>query len=282
MDLIRKLNKWYQSLDQKIFNQKSISLARKIYFLWVFVNYSILATKADFFYSAHNYIALKDLKNVSVLEKGINFLNIPEYNFLYSYFLFAVLIAAIVGISGRFQRITSLITFILMVNLDNRAYVTLDGGNNLVHLIGFYLVFINTQENKNKTSILVTNLAALMIQIQICLVYATAGLLKVMGPLWNKGVALYYTMGVPEYGNEHLFKIFSQFPIIVVLFTFGTVLFQISFPYLIWNKHLRPLMILIGTSLHFSISFVMGLFMFGAAMCMSYFFFKTDQDLYEN
>ena len=288
MELINQLKNWYHQIDQNIFHRSALALARKMYFIWIFVNYLILATEANFFYKADNYITLKEFDKMNAFEKSINILNSIDYNFLYPYFILGILIFSTFGIFDKIiqhqQRMIAIVTYFLMINLDNRAYVILDGGNNLVHLIGFYLMFVDTQNIKNTKSILITNLASLMIKIQICFVYATAGLLKVMGPLWNKGIALYYTMGVPEYGSDQLFKIFSQFPVLVVLFTFGTVIFQISFPYLIWNKTFRPLVILIGTSLHFSISFVMGLFMFGAAMCMSYFFFKTDNTgiVYEN
>jgi hypothetical protein len=125
---------------------------------------------------------------------------------------------------------------------------------------------------------MVTNLACLMIKIQVAFVYATAGLLKVTGPLWNKGVALYYTMGVSEYGNDALFELLSRFPAVLALMTLGTVLFQISLPYLIWLRPWRPYIILMGTGLHLSISLVMGLFMFGFAMCVSYFFFYQDNE----
>jgi hypothetical protein len=277
MELYQSIKIWFKSLHQTIYHRKSLSMARKLYFVWIFINYAILSTTADFFYSAGNYIPERTSSEMSGYKSIFNILNIESLNFLYPYFIVLILVISIFGVSGRYQRWTAAAVYLLMMNLDNKAHVILDGGNNLIHLIGFYLIFIDTQNLKNPLSITLTNLARLMILIQVCLIYATAGLLKVMGPLWNKGVALYYTMGVPEFGNEKLFQFLSDYPLAVALFTLGTVLFQISFPYLIWNQKLKPFVITIGTALHLSIAFVMGLFMFGFAMCLGYAFFKTDK-----
>lgn len=277
MELYQSIKKWFNQLNQTIYHQNSLSLARRLYFVWIFTNYAILTTTAGFFYSAGNYIPERTSSEISGYKSILNILNIDSLNLLYPYFLVLILLASIVGISERYQRWAAAAVYLLMMNLDNKAHVILDGGNNLIHLIGFYLIFIDTQNLKNSLSITLTNLARLMILIQVCLIYATAGLLKVMGPLWNKGVALYYTMGVPEFGNEKLFQFLSDYPLAVALFTLGTVLFQISFPYLIWNQKLKPFVIAVGTALHLSISFVMGLFMFGFAMCLGYAFFKTDK-----
>lgn len=277
MELYQSIKNWFKDLNQKIYHQNSLSLARRLYFVWIFTNYAILSTRAGFFYSEGNYIPERTSVEMSGYRSVFNLLNLDSMNFMYPYFLIFILVLSVLGITGHYQRWASLGVYFLMMNLDNKAHVILDGGNNLIHLIGFYLIFIDTINLKNSLSITITNLARLMILIQVCLIYATAGLLKVMGPLWNKGVALYYTMGVPEFGNEQLFQFLSDYPLAVALFTLGTVLFQISFPYLIWNQKLKPFVIAAGTALHLSISFVMGLFMFGFAMCLGYTFFKTDE-----
>ncbi len=277
MELYQSIKRWSDNLDQRISHREALTKARQLYFAWIFANYLILSSKASFFYSMESYIPKRTVGEFSGLQTILNLLNFQNLNFLYSTFLVLILGVSLVGIWGRYQRISSLLVYVLMLNLDNKAYVILDGGNNLVHLIGFYLIFIDTKNKKNSTSMVLTNLSSLMIKCQICFVYATAGLLKVMGPLWNKGIALYYTMGVPEFGNQEIFNFLSSYPAIVALLTLGTVAFQISFPYLIWNKKLKPLMVLIGSSLHLSIAIGMGLFMFGLAMCMSYSFFNTDE-----
>lgn len=278
MELINILINFFNKLHLEVKSRQALRNARRLVFCWIFLNYSILATKASFFYSENSYIPKTDFMALNSFEKIFNLLSWSPLQEAYPIFLTAILLLAVVGIFEHFPRISSSLVYFFMMNLDNRANVILDGGNNLMHLITFYLIFINPAKQQTPISITLTNLSSLMIKIQVTLVYATAGLLKVMGPLWSKGVALYYTMGVAEYGNTEIFNLLSQFPLILAVLSLGTVAFQISFPYLIWTRTWRPYIIFVGTGLHLSISFVMGLFTFGLAMCVSYYFFKEDEE----
>ncbi|MFV3407346.1 hypothetical protein [Bdellovibrio bacteriovorus] len=276
MELIQQLKEFYLKLHLEVKSLQALRFARRLVYAWAFINYAILATKAAYFYSSSAYIPAKDFDSLNLLEKSLNLLHWGPFADAYPVFLALILAATAFAFFEKAPRASAAVVYFLMMNLDNKAYVTLDGGNNLMHLVTFYLIFINTKETQSAFSITLTNLAALMIKIQVTLVYATAGLLKVMGPLWNKGVALYYTMGVSEYGNHEIFKTLANYPLLLAAMTLGTVLFQISLPYLIWQRNWRPYIVLMGTALHLSISLVMGLFMFGFAMCVSYFFFYED------
>lgn len=279
MELIKIFQRYYQNLHLSVRSLQSLRWARRLVYLWIFVNYAILSTEAAFFYSKEAYIPSTNFSDFSWFEKIFRLLSIVPLEKGYPIFLGLILCFSVLAFFEKLPRISALIVYMLMMNLDNKAPVILDGGNNLIHLIAFYLIFVNPKKNQSPLSITVTNLATLMIKIQVTFVYATAGLLKVMGPLWNKGVALYYTMGVSEYGNAAIFKLFSQFPVLLAAMTLGTILFQISLPYLIWLRPWRPYIVATGTCLHLSISFVMGLFMFGMAMCVSYSFFSEDKEI---
>lgn len=279
MELIVLTRRYFQNLHVQVNSLESLRTARRIVYLWIFINYLILATESGFFFSEKAYIPSVDFHSLTAFEKIFNLLSHPDMLEAYPFFLGSIIFLAALGIADWYPRITAALVYFLMMNLDNRAQVILDGGNNLIHLIGFYLIFINTKRSQSEVSTMVTNLAAIMIKLQVVLIYATAGLLKVMGPLWTKGVALYYTMGVPEYGNTAIFHTLSHYPALLAFLTLGTVIFQISFPYLIWLRPWRPVMVAIGTSLHLSISLIMGLFMFGLAMCVSYTFFREDKVL---
>lgn len=276
MELIQQLKDFYMNLHLQVKSLQALRFARRLVYAWVFVNYAILATKAAYFYSSSTYIPGKDFDSLNLLEKSLNLLHWAPFADAYPVFLTLTLVTAALAFFEKAPRASAALVYFLTINLDNKAHVTLDGGNNLMHLVIFYLIFINTREKQSAFSTTLTNLAALMVKIQVTLVYATAGLLKVMGPLWNKGVALYYTMGVSEYGNHGIFNTLSNYPLLLAAMTLGTVLFQISLPYLIWQRNWRPYIVLMGTALHLSISLVMGLFMFGFAMCVSYFFFYED------
>ncbi len=259
----------------------TVQFFRAVTSLWVILGTLILLPAADQFYSLHSHIPLAETASSDFLW-FLNILHSADLNYLYPLFILGQLICACFAGLSLFPRCSSLALYFFTMNLDNRANVIMDGGNNLMHLILFYLIFASPHQRKYTSTIwsyvdnLTTNLSFYMCRIQVALVYLTAGMLKLAGPLWTKGVALYYTMNVVEYGLPSIAKLMSHVPLIMVIATYGTVLFQISFPFMIWNRKARPIYMTIGTLLHLQISLVMGLFMFGLAMCTSYFCFYTD------
>lgn len=99
-----------------------------------------------------------------------------------------------------------------------------------------------------------------------------------MGEVWQNGTALYYVLrsqwftwpGVSEmvYGNSH----------VVTGLTYATVLFEVSFPFMLFNRWTRYLAIGIGASMHVGIALLMGLFPFSWTMLSLYFLLISDRE----
>jgi hypothetical protein len=109
-----------------------------------------------------------------------------------------------------------------------------------------------------------------MIQIHMCIVYMAAGLAKLQGASWWKGIAGYYTMMIPEF---RVFDIsgMAHWPdwvlyLIAGAVSYGTLFFEISFCFLIWNRVLRPLFLFFAFLLHVGIALFMGLGGFASIM----------------
>jgi hypothetical protein len=190
-----------------------------------------------------------------------------------------------VGISCIWPRAVSIALLFITINLNNKAYPILDGGDNLMQILFVYLVFIDPNAaGKSEASpsagraliIGLSNYALLMARLQIVFVYVIAGLAKVRGPLWQNGTALYYTLNVEEYSLPFFADLISAYPLLAVLGTYSTILYQLAFPWLIWNPKIKPALLTFGTFLHLQISFVMGLFSFGLAVTASYVSFYSD------
>jgi predicted DCC family thiol-disulfide oxidoreductase YuxK len=126
-----------------------------------------------------------------------------------------------------------------------------------------------------------SNAFFLLIKIQVVLVYLSAGIYKLGGSLWQNGMALYYILQSESYGHPMLAKLMVEFPILSLIGTYATLLFQITFPWLVWNKKLRPFYILWGFGLHLGMIFAMGLLTFGSNMCLMFLVFFKDS-YYQN
>ncbi len=97
------------------------------------------------------------------------------------------------------------------------------------------------------------------------------------GVLWQNGTAIYYTLQVDEYTHPVAKDLVSRYAILTVLGSYITLLYQVMFPWLVWNKKVRPWLLTVGSCIHMQISFVMGLFMFGFAIAVAYLSFASEK-----
>lgn len=248
--------------------------------LWVVFNTLTLLPAHENFWSPNSFIPLHDWSTLSFFEKPFHLLSLSVLSDTYLVFVGIQLIASFFVIANIYPLFSQILVTWATLNLDNRAHAILDGGNNLIHLFLLYLPFLllSTKVSSlfKNTRIFISNYAFLICRLQLVTVYLCAGFSKITGDLWPQGVALYYTMNVREYGHPLIAQLFDQSNLILVFATYATVIFQVSFPFLIWNRTLRPLYLAGGTLLHLGIAFGMGLTSFGFAMCASYFIFYTD------
>lgn len=116
------------------------------------------------------------------------------------------------------------------------------------------------------------NLTVRLIQVNMCLIYFSAGAAKLQGSTWWSGRAVWYTMMIPESRLVDMswlarFGALPWLPELVssvgVALTIG---FELGFAFLIYVRILRPLLLLLGVLLHAGIGLFMGLGSFGAAM----------------
>lgn len=200
-------------------------------------------------------------------------------------FLAGQLVCAALVLARLAPRLGALGVYFFTLNIYNRTGPILDGGNNLVQLLMLYLVLVNTSGTASqlrssvlrRITVACSNVAFYMCRIQIVIVYFCAGVLKLTGPLWQKGMALYYILQSEGYTNPSVRELVLTVPEAAMLATYATVAFQILFVVLIWWRPARPYLIAAGVSLHLGgIAYGMGLLLFGLVMCAAYTAFLPD------
>ncbi|MEE2785941.1 MAG: HTTM domain-containing protein [Myxococcota bacterium] len=201
-------------------------------------------------------------------------------------FIVAQLAALDLMIAGIKLWLTVPFAFLATMNVWGLASVTMDGGNNLVQLVFTMLIFCNSSgrpstfksKNLQALSNAATRCIFRLIQLQIVFVYFCAGLYKFHGELWNNGMALYYTLQVPQYSHPWAEAFALSFPVIASLMTHSILLFQYLFPVLVFVDKTRLFMVIWGAFFHLGIMFVMGLSMFGIMMMSTYIAFLSVQE----
>ncbi|ELS54744.1 HTTM domain-containing protein [Streptomyces viridochromogenes] len=113
----------------------------------------------------------------------------------------------------------------------------------------------------------VHNGALLVIMAEACLIYATAGWYKIQGSRWQDGTAVYYPLHLDYFSPwPALADLLSSSGAMVLLITYGTVAVQVAFPFTLFNRRVKNVLLAAMITEHAVIAVVLGLPFFSLAM----------------
>ncbi|MET8097498.1 HTTM domain-containing protein [Streptomyces sp. NPDC005236] len=113
----------------------------------------------------------------------------------------------------------------------------------------------------------VHNAALMIIMAEACLIYATAGWYKIQGSRWQDGTAVYYPLHLESFSPwPALSDLLSAHGTIVMLVTYGTVVVQVAFPFTLFNRRVKNVLLAAMMTEHAVIAVVLGLPFFSLAM----------------
>ncbi|MCX0244835.1 HTTM domain-containing protein, partial [Streptomyces drozdowiczii] len=111
------------------------------------------------------------------------------------------------------------------------------------------------------------NATLVVIMAEVCLIYATAGWYKIQGSRWQDGTALYYPLKL-EYFTPWpaLSDLLASSGVMVMVLSYATVIVQVAFPFTLFNRRVKN--ILLGAMIceHAGIALLLGLPFFSMAM----------------
>ncbi len=114
---------------------------------------------------------------------------------------------------------------------------------------------------------IVHNGALLVIMAEACLIYATAGWYKVQGSRWQDGTAVYYPLHLEHFSPwPALGDLLSASGTMVMLVTYATVAVQVAFPFTLFNRRVKNVLLSFMIIEHTVIAVVLGLPFFSLAM----------------
>jgi hypothetical protein len=113
----------------------------------------------------------------------------------------------------------------------------------------------------------VHNGAMLVIAAEVCLIYSTAGWYKIQGSRWQDGTALYYPLHLDDFTPwPALSHALAGSGLLVMLISYGTVIVQVAFPFTLFNRRVKNVLLCAMMLEHASIAIVLGLPFFSLAM----------------
>ncbi|UED88499.1 HTTM domain-containing protein [Streptomyces profundus] len=114
---------------------------------------------------------------------------------------------------------------------------------------------------------LVHNAALLVIMFEVCIIYSTAGWYKIQGSRWQDGTAVYYPLEL-DYFNAwpELSSLITGSGMLVLALTYGTVMLQVVFPFALFNRRAKNVLLVLMMGEHVGIAVLLGLPFFSMAM----------------
>ncbi|MFD3870824.1 HTTM domain-containing protein [Streptomyces sp. NPDC058623] len=221
----------------------------------------------------------------------------------------AVLTSALFMLGWR-TRATSVLFAVVVASFHARSIFMTDGGDNLILLMALYLVLtacgrrwsLDARRERLRTArtdhapepvrspcarqlldaratltTVVHNCGILVIAVQVCFLYGSAGLYKIQGPTWGGGTALHYALNLELFQPwPALSHLIDDYPMVIAIAGYVTVLLQVAFPFVLFGKLKYPVLtVLLG--MHVGIAVLLGLPLFSGAMIIADAVFLPDR-----
>ncbi|MFF4172069.1 HTTM domain-containing protein [Streptomyces sp. NPDC001744] len=111
------------------------------------------------------------------------------------------------------------------------------------------------------------NAALLVLMAEVCLIYATAGWYKIQGSRWQDGTALFYPLHLDHFTPwPALSGLLASSGIMVMALSYGTVIVQVAFPFTLFNRKVKNVLLVAMMLEHAGIALLLGLPVFSLAM----------------
>lgn len=211
------------------------------------------------------------------------------------------LLVTVLWLAGFWTRFTGLLTYVFAFSLWERNGLILDGGDNILILVLFFLLFARTDRHLSLARALrrrfapstglsragrtppgsrwrlarrrlheggtvLHNAAVVAILAQLSFLYLTSALYKVQGEMWQSGVALYYVLRVQEFTLPGIANYIYENPLVITALSYMTVMEQLSYPFMLLNRWTKRASVFIAVNMHLGIALLMGLVSFSTVM----------------
>ncbi len=180
---------------------------------------------------------------------------------------------------GFWTRLTGIVTALFLISYANRATGALFGLDQIAGFLILYLAISHCGDSfslakriglgsSTTAASIRNNIAIRLMQIHLCIVYLFAGLGKCQGETWWNGEAIWGAIASYEYQTIDMTWM-ADHMWLVSLVTLVTLVFEVGYVALIWNRITRPMMLLLAIPLHLGIGLCMGMFEFGMIMLVA-------------
>jgi hypothetical protein len=196
----------------------------------------------------------------------------------------ATLLASVALTLGLFTRLAAVVVWAGVMSFEHRNGLVTNAGDGLVRNLAFLCVLAPCGDALSLDRLRHDRAhfwefparapwALRLIQIQVSVGYLSAFWAKSGDPLWRGGTAVTYSERISDIHRLPIPDAVVDSVLVANLLTYGTLAVELSLGLLIWNRTLRPWILLAGIGLHLSIDFSIMVGFFSLAMITAYLSF---------
>ncbi|MCW2549655.1 MAG: hypothetical protein JWN96_4115 [Mycobacterium sp.] len=203
--------------------------------------------------------------------------------------LFVLTLAAAICLTlGLFSRLAAIVLFVGIMSFLQRNTPVTNSGDGLVRNLAFFCALTPCGESLSLDRLRKKPenfwefparppWGLRLVQIQLSLGYLSAVWHKSGNPLWREGTAVSYALRMQDAHRLPTPAFITHSVVLTELLTYGTLASELALGTLIWNRTVRPWVLLVGISLHLSIDIAILVGFFSYALFAAYLAFIPPQ-----
>ena len=199
-----------------------------------------------------------------------------------------VLLAAGVATTvGWHTRLSSFTAVLMLVFLERANTAIFNSGDLLLRQIGICVALspcgllwsLDARRDRRKgrrRNVLRAPFGMRFLQLSLCLGYFLSAWSKSRGSTWQDGTALALSLRIEDLQRYAAPEWLFDQAVLLNLFTWATLAFELTFFALVWNRRLRPWVIATGVAFHLGIDVFLDIGFFSLAIYTAYLAFLPD------
>lgn len=223
----------------------------------IFSKYGLVSPDVNKYFIRPSYITLSQITDVFAII-GVNY--VMSFNII-----FIVYIGGLIMMLFDYWRLFfSILIVFLHAVLLNSAFLFSYGADSMIgFLLYCNLFFCLSIKAKNDS---IYSFTIRLMQIQLCIIYLFSGLGKALGVDWYSGNAIWLIFN--QYMGDGLLNIVTQYTPkwLYKIFSIGVLTLELIYPFFIFNKKTKYVMITLIILLHIGICILINLYTFGIVM----------------
>lgn len=271
---------FYSSMDDS-----GIGIFRIGYAVLCFLNITFLGFDLDLFYTEHGWMPLESSQRIVDPDTFTVFSWLPTTDRVvlgcYGCLLTQIVLLGL----GLWPRVQAAGVFFWLTMFQHRNIIVLDGEDFVFRLLAFLLIFAPLHRHSiveyvkkrrgHKIEMTTSPIWPLrLIQIEMCLIFISAAMLKWREPEWRDGTALYYVIHLDDlYGKYFNPPVLYNYLVSLKMMTWLTLMVESLAPITIWFSRSRMPTLIVLVVFHVAIDLSMNLNLFHWIMILGWLSF---------